>query len=248
MGVMSTSPDDRAFHIDGTALARSLAGLGELEVDDPGTGTGGLAQVVRAAAEIFAVSGVGLMLIADDQVLRYVAASDGRAAELERAQEDMGIGPCVDSFVHDELVQTPDLLDDPRWPRLGERLSGHGVRAVMGTPTRLGASAVGSLNVYRDEPYVWDDSDVEAVAAYNRIIENQLKWQLAAGKQDRLIGQLQHALENRVQIERAIGMLMGVERLDAVSAFNRLRATARAERRRVSEVATEVIEGRRLGA
>jgi len=237
----------RAPHVDADALGRSIAGLTARDVTAPVGGVDALAAIVRAAADIFAVSGVGLMLVADDQVLRYVAASDARAAELERAQEDMGVGPCVDSFVHDELVTTTDLMDDARWPALGARVAPHGVRAVMGTPTRLGASAVGSLNVYRDVPYEWDDSDLDAVAAYNRVIEHQLASALTADRQDALIGQLQHALEHRVRIERAIGMLMAQDGLDPVRAFNRLRATARAERRRVGEVAAEVLSGRRLG-
>ena len=86
----------------------------------------------------------------------------------------------------------------------------------------------------------------DAVAAYNRVIEHQLASALTADRQDALIGQLQHALEHRVQIERAIGMVMGQDGLDPVAAFNRLRATARAERRRVAEVAGEVLAGRRL--
>ncbi len=241
------TPGRPAPHVDADALGRSIAGLTARDVTAPSGGGDAVAAIVRAAAEIFAVSGVGLMLIADDQVLRYVAASDPRAAELELAQEEMGIGPCVDSFVHEELVTTTDLLDDPRWPALGARVAPHGVRAVMGTPTRLGATVVGSLNVYRDTAYAWDDSDVDAVAAYNRVIEHQLASALTADRQDALIGQLQHALEHRVQIERAIGMVMALDGLDPVSAFNRLRATARAERRRVVEVAGEVLAGRRLG-
>lgn len=241
---MSVNP---AAHIDAEALARSLAGLTTVDVGHRAVGSEAVAQIVRAAGEIFAVSGVGLMLVAEDQVLRYVAASDARAAELERAQEEMGVGPCVDSFVHEELVTTPDLLDDARWPALGDRLAPHGVRAVMGTPTRLGATVVGSLNVYRDVPYTWDDSDVEAVAAYNRVIEHQLASALTADRQDALIAQLQHALEHRVRIERAIGMIMGREGVDPVAAFNLLRSAARAERRRVADVAGEVLAGRRLG-
>lgn len=241
------TPGRRAPHVDADALGRSIAGLTARNVTAPAAGGEAVAAIVRAAAEIFAVSGVGLLLISDDQILRYVAASDVRAAELELAQEELGVGPCVDSFVHERLVTTADLLDDPRWPALGARVAAHGVRAVMGTPTRLGATVVGSLNVYRDTPYAWDDSDVEAVAAYNRVIEHQLASALAADRQDTLIAQLQHALEHRVQIERAIGMVMALDGLPPVAAFNRLRATARSERRRVAEVAGEILSGRRLG-
>ena len=60
-----------------------------------------------------------------------------------------------------------------------------------------------------------------------------------------MVEQLQYALENRVTIERAIGMLMARHDLDAVAAFHRLRGDARTTRRKVAVVAREIVEGTR---
>ena len=49
--------------------------------------------------------------------------------------------------------------------------------------------------------------------------------------------------EHRVMIERAIGVLMEREQVDAVTAFQRLRATARNSRRRAAEIAQEILDG-----
>jgi AmiR/NasT family two-component response regulator len=48
-------------------------------------------------------------------------------------------------------------------------------------------------------------------------------------------------LDHRVLIERAVGVLMGEHRIDAVSAFNRLRHDARSARRRAVDVARDVL-------
>jgi AmiR/NasT family two-component response regulator len=61
-----------------------------------------------------------------------------------------------------------------------------------------------------------------------------------------LIDQLEHALHYRVVIEQAKGILMEREQLDPAGAFDRLRKAARARRRRVSDVAAEVVEGHAL--
>jgi AmiR/NasT family two-component response regulator len=61
-----------------------------------------------------------------------------------------------------------------------------------------------------------------------------------------VIAQLQHALQHRVTIEQAKGILMEREGLDPAAAFDRLRRAARATRRRVGEVAAEVAAGQRL--
>ena len=236
------------MHIDPDSLTISLAGLGSRGLSSDDDVPAGLLRVVKAAAEIFQVTGVGLMLVAPDQELRYVAASDERARALELGQEAAGDGPCVAAFVNEEIVRCADLAIDPRWPVLGPQLAEKGIRAVLGVPTRLGGIAVGSLNSYVDESHEWDDGDVQAIAAYNRVIEGQLASALAAHRQNELVEQLEHALANRVQIERAIGVLIAREGLDAVAAFNRLRRAARSERRRVADVAAEVIAGRDLAS
>ena len=61
-----------------------------------------------------------------------------------------------------------------------------------------------------------------------------------------IVTQLQHALEARVEIERAVGVVMALENLDASAAFERLRRVARASRQRVREVSRQVVEYRKI--
>ena len=114
---------------------------------------------------------------------------------------------------------------------------------MAGTPVLLGGSPVGTLNVYRDEPAEWDKSDVNALTAYSALIAEVLAAAPAAEEHSILAGQLQHALDYRVVIERAVGYLMGTQRLDAVTAFDVLRRRARDSRRRVADVATDMLGG-----
>ena len=53
-----------------------------------------------SAAELFHVTGCGVMFLDDAQVLHYAAASDGHGRELEQAQTDAGTGPCVQALDH----------------------------------------------------------------------------------------------------------------------------------------------------
>jgi GAF domain-containing protein len=230
-----------AGHIAPEALATSLdalTGRGE-----PPTFEDGLAAVIEAARGLFAVTGCGLMLVGDDGDLRYVGATDDAARALESAQEDLGEGPCVDCFVMGETVATTDVMADPRWTRLPERIRGHAIGGVLGTPTRLGGQPVGSLNVYRDGPYEWDDSDAAAVAGFNLILEGLLGRAVAARRDELVVSQLQVALDRRVVIERAVGALMERHGTSAVPAFTALRRAARDRREAVSRVAADVLDG-----
>ena len=227
-------------HVDGEALARSLADLNLPDSDEIDV-QGGIARVVRGAAGVFAGSGVGLMLIAEDgHSLRYVASSDEVARELELAHEQSGEGPCVDAFVFDSCVKTDDLATESRWPELRAALADMSIRAVIGMPTRLGAP-VGTLNVYCDRPRAWDESEIAALEAYNSLLEARLAESLLTKQHDRVVAQLQFALDSRVTIERAIGLLMGRDGIDGATAFNELRRTARSSRRRVNAVAEELL-------
>jgi GAF domain-containing protein len=227
-------------HVDGEALARSLADL-KLPDRDGTDVQGGIARVVFSAANVFAGSGVGLMLIAEDgHTLRYIASSDEVARRLEQAHEQAGEGPCVDAFVCDACVKTADLTSEPRWPDLRAALADEPVRAVLGLPTRLGAP-VGTLNVYCERPRAWDETEVAALESYNALLEARLAEALVTRQHDRVVAQLQFALDSRVTIERAIGLLMGRDGMDGAAAFNELRREARSSRRRVHAVAKELL-------
>jgi len=200
-----------------------------------------LDRIVDATRSVFSVTGAGLMFLDEADDLRYVAASDEAVRILEVAQEQTGDGPCVDALLGDRTVATPDITADQRWPELARRMKGTGVRAVLGTPVHLGASSVGSLNVYSDGELCWADDEIAAIRAFAEVIEQAIGLAVAADRDGTLVAQLQRALDHRVVIERAVGMLMEREDLDSVRAFNKLRRTARDAGRKVIDVAGEVV-------
>ena len=95
--------------IDPDALAASLRRLATL--DEPGTGViEALQLVTQACVDLFNVTGSGMMLADEQNVPRYVAASDGPGRVLEVAESDTGQGPCTEAFVSNRLVTiSPDV-------------------------------------------------------------------------------------------------------------------------------------------
>ncbi|WP_252436225.1 GAF and ANTAR domain-containing protein [Pseudonocardia humida] len=227
-------------NIDPQNLAASLRRLGVADGHDDITGA--IDRAVTACVDLFGVDGSGLMIADDQNTLRYLVSSDGPGRVLEEVQSETGQGPCVDTFVHGAPVRTEDMTREERWPRSRETIVEHGVRAVMGVPVRLGGVTVGSLDVYRDHPHAWDESEQDALVRYSAVVEAALRAALAGHNATELAGQLQYALDNRVLIERAVGFLMGRGGMDAVSAFEVLRSAARSRRSKVAQVAQEVLE------
>ena len=75
------------------------------------------------------------------------------------------------------------------------------------------------------------DPDLERLRALARILAERN-------------GQLEHALQSRVVIEQAKGVLMERFELDPQGAFELLRRAARSHRRRIAELAADVLAGR----
>ena len=228
--------------IDPDELTANLRHL-ERSGDDPDV-VHALTTAVLACVEIFDVAGCGLMVADEHQILRHVMSSDGPGHALEDAEAEYGEGPCTDCFVNNATIATTDLSRDERWPHTASAVTPLGVRAVLGVPIRLGGVPLGTLDVYRREPYDWDPTEHRALDRYAEVMEIILTSALAAERAGELTHQLQYALDHRVVIERAVGYLMGRDRIDAVTAFNELRRTARAQRRKVGEAAQELLDGR----
>ncbi|QXJ22277.1 GAF and ANTAR domain-containing protein [Actinomadura graeca] len=227
------------MHIDTEALHTSLEFLRKTPYETDVVRA--LQRVVSSVDELFGYDGAGIMLIDEEEQLHYVAASDEVGRSLEQAQIQAEEGPCWDTYVVGHPVSTKDVRSDARWPQLVEVLDER-VRAVAGVPILLGGSPVGTLNVYRSQPYGWDDSDISALRAYAGLISELMAAAVSSQEHSVTATQLQYALDYRVIIERAIGYLMATHRVDAVSAFNRLRKQARDNRRRVADLAAEILE------
>ncbi len=232
------------MHIDLDALARALATLPS--ADGTGTSFGeALHAVIQAAAATIGASGSAIMFVDEGHVLRYVAATNEDGRLLELAQEEVGEGPCVDVLINDTTVTCRDASVDERWPQVAPLIAATSVKAVLGVPVHVAGAAIGSLNVYLDEPHDWEQASVDAVHAFNDVLENLVTTAVLARRHDVVVAQLQQALDHRVVIERAVGVLMGREGLDATTAFTRLRGRARQERRKVVELAAAVLDGDR---
>ena len=227
--------------IDSDALASSIAGLAELSA--PRGLEQALEQVVEETDRMFKVDGAGLMLLDQSDTLRYVVASDEPGRVLETIQEQVGEGPCLDAFDRDEPTVVADVTRERRWPSFARLARQHRLIGVLGVPVDLETGTVGTLNVYSTARHDWDDDEVEAIQAYARIVASVLRTAVEAHVQGQVAEQLRYALDRRVVVEQAKGMLMERESIDPRAAFELIRQRARSSREPVIEVARRVVAG-----
>src|SRR5215211_6522113 len=200
-----------------------------------------LRRIVDATHQLFAVDGAGLMLIDPDQLLRNVAVSDQRVDHLEELQIQHGEGPCVDAFEEKELVHADDLAAEDRWPKFCPAAVERGLRAVLASPIPYNQHAIGVVVVFSAKVHPWSPEGELALVAFTDLAALTIANTMQSEQRGELAAQLQRALDTRVVIEQAKGALVAQEGLSEREAFERLRRQARAERRRVVEVANEIM-------
>ena len=153
------------------------------------------------------------------------------------------MGPCRAAFSQRTAitVRNAGTEADPDGSR--SVLRSAGFQAAISVPVELHGGPIGSLDLYSARPRDWDDSEISALQAYAGIVANLLGSAAAANLKGRLAEQLQAALAHGAVIERAKGVLMEREHLDAATAFERLRTAARSSNRKIADVARELLAG-----
>jgi GAF domain-containing protein len=200
-----------------------------------------LRRIVEATHQLFAVDGAGLMLLDPDQLLRNVAVSDRRVHDLEELQIGHGQGPCVEAFEAKTLVDTEDLVAEARWPKFSPAAVDRGMRAVLGSPIPYNQHAIGVVVVFSAKVHPWSPEGELALVAFTDLAALSIANTFQSEERGELASQLQRALDARVVIEQAKGALVAQEGMSEREAFERLRRQARSQRRRVVEVATEIL-------
>jgi GAF domain-containing protein len=224
----------------GAELQQALDQLADLR-EGPVTIEEAVERVVAAADPLFGVDGTALMLVDRDQVLRNLAASDKLAEPLEKLQATHGEGPCVDAFDDKEPVAAGDLVDGDQWPSFSPAAVDQGLRAVLASPIPYSDQAVGVVAVFDSRPHPWTDAESEAIVAFTDLVAMLVLNAMEASERGRVASELQVALDSRVVIEQAKGVLVGRHGLTTRQAFERLRRQARDQRRPLTEIARAVV-------
>lgn len=201
-----------------------------------------LTTLSEQSRDILAATDAGILLTGADGRLEVVAASSERSHLIGLMQLAADEGPCVEAYRSGEIVAVRGWAAIyARWPQFATSVRELGYESVLAVPMRLRHERLGSLNLFfdRDAPMSEDDrkaaQGLADVATISILHEHMLKEQTVARSQ------LQRALDSRILIEQAKGVIAHAENVDMDEAFRRLRLRARDSRARISEVARELI-------
>lgn len=202
-----------------------------------------LTQLAADCARLLDVSAVGLLLADRRGALHVVAVSSERVADLEAFQAQRQQGPCHTCYLDGRPVNVPDLAAVASiWPDFAVVAAQAGVASVHAVPMRLRDDVVGALNLFGATPGALDESDLRLAQALADVATIALIQDRAASDKDLVNEQLQRALDSRVVLEQAKGVLSYSGDLDMVSAYNALRTYARDHNLKLADLARALVE------
>jgi len=203
-----------------------------------------LSMLVERCAELLDFAEVGLTFADVGGHLRVMASSSERMRLLELLEVQNSEGPCRDCYDTGQPVLNRHLegAEDP-WPVFAPRALEAGFRMVHALPLRLRDEVIGALNIFTSEPRELSRADASLAQALADVATITVLQERASKHSTVLADQLQVALNARIVIEQAKGIL--AERLDVAvdEAFHLLRRYARNNRVPLSGVAGLVITG-----
>ncbi len=204
-----------------------------------------LHNLTEEMAEVLSLTGAGVTLVHDGQQ-RFVTAAVEAIATLERVQENWQKGPCVDAVASAGPVTVPDMAAEDvseRWPDYVIAAKTTGIQAVAGIPMLADGEAIGAVNLYDSQPRDWSADDVRVAMIFANIATSYLTHASAARQHQRTSEQLQQALNTRLIIEQAKGVIAVQRETTVDDAFQTLRKYARDHGARIHDVSRAVVTG-----
>ncbi|MEU8821585.1 GAF and ANTAR domain-containing protein [Actinoplanes sp. NPDC048796] len=202
-----------------------------------------LHMVTVHAAGLIGATAAGMLLADDHHELQFMAASQDNAKWLELFQLQSREGPCLEAFRSGRPVAETHLsAASGRWPLFAPRAVAAGFRTVHAFPLRVRHEVIGALNVFGTAAGAgFDAAGVPVVQALADVAAIGLLHQRALLREQTLTEQLQHALDSRVIIEQAKGVIMHAFDVDAVEAFRLIRGYSRRRNTRIADLAASIV-------
>jgi GAF domain-containing protein len=225
-------------------LLQTFARLADTLVDDYDV-VELLQMLVDTCRDVLEMTAAGIHLADPRGELDVVASTSEASSLVELMQLNADEGPCGDSFRTGRRVSAPDLENSPAsWARFTQSALRQGYRAIDSLPLRLRDTSIGTLSLLRSSPGHAPPDDIVAAQAFADVATIGILHERAIRESAILSEQLQIALNSRIVIEQAKGVVSQTRGVPIDEAFSLMREYARAHQMRLSHVAAQLVERR----
>ncbi|WP_104166911.1 GAF and ANTAR domain-containing protein [Cryobacterium sp. N22] len=201
-----------------------------------------LSTLVNTCTQLLDVQSGGIVLADITGSLELVASTSEEVEVVEIMTIAAGAGPCIESYETGTVTSVPDIEVNARaWPRFRETALEQGFRAAHATPLRLHGSTIGAMNLLRTTPGALSERDARLAQALTDVATVGIIHEHAFRQPEIVAAQLHLALDTRILVEQAKGVLAQVRNFTMTEAFTALRGYARDEGITLRAAAQDVI-------
>jgi transcriptional regulator with GAF, ATPase, and Fis domain len=201
-----------------------------------------LQSLVDTCAEVLDASAAGLLLAAESDGLELVASTSEHSRLVDTLQLSSGAGPSIETFRTGRQVAIVDVNDVPAdWAEFRDRALAEGFHSVHAVPLRLRNSVIGCLTLFRSVTGGLSEEDASVAQGLADVATIGILHERALRESTIAADQLRYALESRVIIEQAKGVIAQRGGVDMNEAFRLLRAYARSHNTILRDVASRVV-------
>jgi len=201
-----------------------------------------LQTLVDACRDILHMTAAGILLADGRGELELVVSTSeaGRLVEIMQlaAQE----GPCIESYRTGRAVSVPSIAESlGEWAAFRDGALGQGFESTQAIPLRLREQTIGTLNLLRSESGTLSEADTIAATAFADVATIGILHERTLRESEVLSQQLQLALNTRIVIEQAKGVVSFTNDVPIDEAFDLIRRYARSHQLPLSEVAARLV-------
>jgi transcriptional regulator with GAF, ATPase, and Fis domain len=208
-----------------------------------------LSLLAERCVELLQVAEVGLALADSRGRLQVLASSTERMRTAELIEVQNGDGPCLECYRTGLPILNKRLDEaEDRWPRFSPIARESGFVMVHALPLRLRSEVIGALNVFDVALNEIPRSKVNLTQALADVATIGILQERTVKQRTDLSVQLEGALNSRIVIEQAKGIVAERLKVDMEAAFGLLRDFARRRRLQLSAVAGDIVGGTLMAA
>ncbi|HVF33447.1 MAG TPA: GAF and ANTAR domain-containing protein [Acidimicrobiales bacterium] len=168
-------------------------------------------------------------------------ATSAHVRAIDEREYAVDEGPCISAMETGSLQLLDDVDAETRWPAFTRVCREEGLGSSLGVPLCVGDEPYGAMNVYALTPHAFKEDQQEAATLLAEQASIALANTRTYSECSDKIRQLQEALESRVVIEQAKGVLMVTEGCDENGAFEVLKTRSQRSNRKLRQVAEDVV-------
>ena len=223
-------------------ILQTFASLADTLVDDYDI-VDLLQMLVDTCTELLDTTAAAILLADMTGELDVVASTSEASRLVEVMQLSAEAGPCIESFRTGREVSVPDISQSPaEWSRFRESALAQGFASVHAVPLRLRESTIGTLNLLRDATGELEYEDRIAAQALADVATIGILHERSLRETAVLAEQLQGALNSRIVIEQAKGVVAYTRGVPIDEAFLLIRQYARSHQLGISQVAARIVD------